>query len=588
MSIRENADVLIIGGGASGLAASMLLSSYGVSTHLVSKYPKTSNLPKAHVISIKTMEIFRELGLEPEIRAICTPPENMRYAGYYAGFAGDGEDYGRVITRIGAWGRGGQDLEWAAASSVNTANLMQSRLEPLMKARAEALAPNTVFFNRNFLGFVEEGDGVVATIEDRATGETYEIGARYMLACDGGRVIGPQLGIQMEGHLAVATSISVHFSADLSAYFKDVEALTCVIMNPDTGIPCVLVPMGPKDWGAQSSEWLVHLVSFAGDHKVMEDAAAVATLKACLGLPELDLKVHVINRWPLDAVVASSFQSGRVFLLGDAAHRMPPAGGHGMNSAIQDAYNLCWKLAMVLRGGANESLLGTYERERRPFAQHVVSTAFTGWQKNRDLAAAIGFSPRHSPQENWANMRAIWGEGPAGDAARRRVARSLTGLLPNFDSLNVGFGYTYGSGALVPDGTPEKTSIDPLIIYQPSTRPGHSLPHAWVEDLVGRTALGDLVGGGRFVLIAGEAGQAWCDAAAAVAKARNVPLEAFTVGGTEGDWLDIRHAWALLREHGPEGAVLVRPDRFIAWRAMGATENPQAELEAVFDAIFRD
>ena len=581
-------DVLIVGGGAAGLSASILLSLQDVNSRLVSRYPTTSNLPKATYISIKTMEILREVGLEAEVRAIATPPENMRHASYYAGFAGDGPDYGRLIARVGGWGRGGQDIDWRAASSVLPSNLMQSRLEPLMKRRAEALTRGSVDFYHSFVAMEETSQGVVATIENRASGETYRVAARYLLACDGGRVVGPQVGIAMEGHLGVATSVSIHFSADLSKHFHDTGALTCAVLNPDTGMQCVIVPMGPERWAGESSEWVVHLVSFAGDHKLFDDATAISTMKRCLGLPALDCVVHVINRWPLDAVVATQFRHGRTFVLGDAAHRMPPAGGNGLNSAIQDAYNLSWKIGAVLRNAASEDLLDSYEAERRPLAQHTVATAFTGWGKNRDLTEAIGFSAANTPERNWANLRELWAEGEVGDAVRRRVARSLLGVLPNYNSLNIAYGYVYGAGALVPDGSARLGTDDPLDSYRPQTRPGHTVPDVFVEDLQGRRALGDLVGRGRFVLIAGELGRAWCDAAVAVAAVRGFAIEAFTIGGAEGDWLDLRNDWARVRGHGPAGAILVRPDRFVAWRAQQLARNPLAVLEDVFAEILGD
>ncbi|MET3762255.1 FAD-dependent monooxygenase [Sphingomonas sp. UYEF23] len=578
-------DVLIVGGGASGLAASMLLSSYGIKTHLVSKYDKTSNLPKAHVIAIKTMEIFRELGIEDAVRRNSTPQENMRYAGFYAGFGGTGPDHGRPIVRVGAWGRGGQDVDWVAASSVLGTNLMQSQLEPLMKAKADELAPEDIHFYRNFLRFEEVEDGIVATIEDRASGDTYEVRARYLLACDGGRVVGPQVGVEMEGELGVATSVSIHFSADLSPWFRDTEALTCSILNPDAALPCVLVPMGPEKWGAETTEWLVHLGSLKGDHKLFDDATAIQTMKDCLGLPDLDCTVHVINRWPLDAVVATRYRVGRAFMLGDAAHRNPPTGGHGLNAAIQDAYNISWKLAAVIKGTAGDSLLDSYEAERRPLAQHIVATSFGGWEKQRGMMMAIGFSPKNTPEQNWSNVRRVWQEDAEGDATRKELANAVVGILPNYSSLNVGFGYSYETGALMPDGTPSRWSHDPLEPFHPSTRPGCSIPDIWVDTLVGRIALGDIVARGKLVLIAGEQGQGWRDAAERIAQERGIALDAIVIGGTAGDWLDLRGAWGRAREHGPEGAILVRPDRFIAWRATEMAENPYAALNDVFDTI---
>ena len=578
-------DVLIVGGGAAGLTASMLLATQHVPTLLVSKYPKTSNLPKAHVLSIKTMEIFRELGVEAAIRSIGTPEANMRFGGYYAGFAGPGEDYGREIARIGAWGRGRTDWDYLLASSVGSANLTQNRLEPLMKARAEQLAPGSVRFNHSFLQLQQDAESVVATIEDRATGLEYGVRAKYVLACDGGRVVGPQLGIRMEGHLAVATSISIHFSADLSRWARDPEVLTRIILNPDTGVPCAIVPMGPDRWGPDATEWVVHLVSFAGDHKVYDDETAVATMLQALGLPDLKPDVHVINRWPLDAVVASAFRVGRVFVLGDGAHRMPPAGGLGLNTAVQDAYNLCWKVAAVLAGSAGEPLLDSYERERKPVAERTVATAFRSWQSNAALTAALGFSPRNSSDENWRNVRRLWDAGASGNDARAAARKGLWGVVSSFANPGISFGYHYDDGAIMHDASPPPQQLDDVYVYQPTTRPGHSMPDAWVDDLHDRVALGDLVGSGRFVLIAGEDAEGWCEAARTVAAEHDVALDAFRVGTHDGDWLDLRFSWQRVREIGPTGAVLVRPDRFIGWRSMEDVADRIAALRGAFETI---
>ena len=580
-------DVLIIGGGASGLTSSLLLSSYGIKTLLVSKYPATSTLPKAHLLSIKTMEMYRELGIEEAIRSISTPPQNMCYAGWFAGLAGPTPDHGREIARLGAWGRGHQDVDWHGASAVPYANLMQARLEPLLKSRAEEKAPGTIRFNHNFISLEEAENGVVATIEDRAKSETYQIRCRYLLACDGGRAVGPQLGIEMQGELAVATNISIHFSADLSKWARDPEVLIRTILNPDVGTPSVLVPVGPDEWGPKSKEWVIHFMSFPGDHKSYSHDEALHEARRVLGLPDFDPEIHAINRWPLDAVVASRLQVGRVFFLGDAAHRMPPSGGHGLNTAVQDAYNLCWKIAAALRGDANETLLDSYEPERRPVAERTVASAFGNWNIARQFTAAIGFGPNHAPDDIWRSFRTIWdGEGPEADAARRRARDALTANLTTYNHLNINFGYQYDAGAIVPDGTPKADSLDPLQIYQPTTRPGASVPNAMLEDMHGSSAIGDRLGRGRFVLIAGEDGDAWCDAARTVAAERGIALDAASIGTTTGDWLDMRREWLRRREFGPRGAILVRPDRFIAWRAMDLADDATATLQGVFDSIF--
>ncbi|MEG1769483.1 MAG: FAD-dependent monooxygenase, partial [Comamonas sp.] len=229
-------DVLIVGGGATGLSASMLLSQYGIANCVVSKYPATSALPKAHLLSIKTMEIFREVGVEDAIRAVACPDENMRYVGWYAGLAGPTPDHGREIARLGAFGRGGLDNDWRAASDNSYTNLAQAQLEPLLRARAEELAPGGIRFYHQFQSLKQDAQGVEAQVLDRASAAEYTVRAKYLLACDGGQTVGSQLGVEMQGHEAVATTISVHFAADLSRYFpagETSDVLNRTILNPD-------------------------------------------------------------------------------------------------------------------------------------------------------------------------------------------------------------------------------------------------------------------------------------------------------------------------------------------------------------------
>jgi 2,4-dichlorophenol 6-monooxygenase len=584
----KETEVLIVGGGATGLTASMLLSAYGVESWLVSKYRHTSLLPKAHLLSIKTMEIYRELGVEAAIRRQSCPDANMRYVGWYAGLAGASPDHGREIARLGAFGRGGQDLDWRAASDNGYANLPQARLEPLLRERAEELAPGGIYFYHEFRSFKDERDGIVATLVDRESGEPYQVRARYLLVCDGGQTVGAQLGVEMEGHAAVATTISVHFSADLShtaGMAGTDDVLNRTILNPDTGEPGVLVPMGPQAWGGNAREWVFNMIAAPGDHKQDDDAAAVAKLRRTLGIGDVDLQVHQITRWPLNAVVASDFRKGRAFILGDAAHRMPPAGAHGLNTAVQDSYNLCWKLAAVLKGYAGDALLGTYETERRPVARATVDSAYENWQNAWRIAASFGFSPRQSAAENWRNLRLQWADGPEGDAARHRAAQGISIALSTYNHLNFNFGYAYAAGALVDDDVPAPVSLDRDGDFRPTSKPGHSLPHAWLEDTRGRYSINELIGRGRFVLIAGEQGEAWCAAARKLAGDWGIPLDALTIGVHEGDRFDFRCEWLKYREFGPAGAVLVRPDHFVAWRAMGDVADPEAILAAALGNV---
>lgn len=577
-------EVLIVGGGAAGLSASMLLSSYGVKSRLVSRYQDTSPLPKAHLLSIKTMEIFREVGVEAAIRAQSCPDQHMRYVGWYAGLDGADPDHGREIARLAAWGRGRQDSAWAQVSDNGYTNLPQARLEPLLRDRAEQLASGSLHFYQQFESLQEDESGIVATILDRASGQRYQVRAQYLLACDGGQSVGPQLGVTMEGHLGVATNISVHFSGRLPTgrHGGSDDVLNRTILNPDTGQLGVLVPMGPAQWGDQASEWVFNMVSFHGDHKEYDDATAVANLRRTLGLTDTVLEVHQVSRWPLNAVVASRMRVGRSFILGDAAHRMPPSGAHGLNTAVQDAYNLCWKLALVLGGKAGKGLLDSYEPERLQVARATVDSAYTNWENARRFAVAVGFSPDHTPQQNWDHIRLQWAPGSDGDAARGRAAEALAGVMPTYNHINVNFGHAYASGALIADLVDAPAPLDAIVDFHPSTKPGHSVLHAWLDGTRGRYALNELIGRGRFVLIAGEEGAAWCEAARKLALQRGIEIDAFTIGVRHGERFDFQHEWLKQREYGPSGAILVRPDHFVAWRAMALAHDPEATLGAVF------
>ena len=196
--------VLIVGGGGAGLTASMLLSQLGIETLLVSALPTTSILPKAHVLNQRTMEILADVGVAEAIYEKSTPAENMAAMGWYCGFAGPDEDCGRMIGRIESWGAGYTNLNWMAASPLRTANLPQIRLEPILKAHAEAMAPGTVRFHHELVAVEQDADGVTARVRNRDDDSEYTVRAQYLLGCDGGRTIPKLLGVEYEGLGVVA------------------------------------------------------------------------------------------------------------------------------------------------------------------------------------------------------------------------------------------------------------------------------------------------------------------------------------------------------------------------------------------------
>src|SRR5271157_6546788 len=313
--VEEEVPVLIVGGGGAGLTASMLLARLGVEHLLVSARPITSDLPKAHVLNQRAMEVLEDVGVAGAIAERGTPPEQMAATAFYAGFAGPGPDYGRRLARLECWGAGGDDENWRAASPWRQQNLPQIRLEPLLKARAEELSPGRIRFGHELTGLEQDADGVRAEVRDNASGRSYAVRCRYLT------------GVGYEGLGVVTQTATLHVSADFSPWAKDPDVLIRWIYSPQAGVLVVMVPMGPQRWGPASEEWVIHLNYPVDDPRAQSDAQVEADARQALGVPDLPMTIHKITRWSVEAVMASSFRAGRVFLVGDAAHRHPPTGG---------------------------------------------------------------------------------------------------------------------------------------------------------------------------------------------------------------------------------------------------------------------
>jgi len=585
---RIEVPVLIVGGGVAGLSCSMILAKLGVESRLVTYFPGTSPQPKAHIINQRSMEIFTELGVADAIYKVSTPPHTMKYAGWYAGVGGKSPYHGREIGRVEAWGAAGDDPDYPAASACRPANYPQMYLEPIIKAHAEQMAPGCLHYYQELVDFAQDDEGVTAVVRNRADDELYEVRCRYMLAADGGKTVGPKLGIEMQASGKPMRMSSVHFAADLSPWMGGSDVLTRFLINPDFGgswASGVLLPEGPTRWGNQSEEWVYHSRYTFSDTEPLDHEKVLARMHEVLGIPDLKVDVHHVSEWVMGGFLASRYREGRVFLVGDACKKHPPTGGLGLNSAVQDAYNLCWKLALVLRNAAGEALLDSYETERRPVAERNVAVALGNAMQHFLIDAAIGLSDDKSPEENWDCLRRVWDDSPESEPLRVAVANAIAKQRIGFRHHNVEFGYTYAQGAIVDDGSPAAEPIDPILLYQPSTRPGHPVPHAMLSRLGQLTPISSFVEGGSFVLLAGEEGQAWVDAAQTVAATLGVPIRALRVGLYDGDYIDMRGAWARHRGTGPRGAVLVRPDRYVAFRAEDAVDEPERHLKDVLRRI---
>ncbi len=578
--------VLICGGGGAGLSASIFLSALGVESMLVERHTTTSHLPKAHYLNQRTMEIFREHGIADTIYAQGSKAENMGAVAWYTSLAGDGPLDRKMIYKMDAFGGGKTSETYARDSACRSGNLPQLRLEPLLREHAERSPLAKVRFNTELLSFEQDAGGVTSTVRDGASGETYLVRSQYLIAADRGRTSGPTLGIKLEGPTGLVDMVSTHFSADLSPYIDDDSPLIRWFINPEGGGSWgsgAIVPMGPNSYDRHSKEWVVHF-AFRPDDPDFDEAAVVPRMRELFKLPNLRLEVHKVSHWIVEAVLADKYRGGRAVVIGDAAHRHPPTTGLGLNSGIQDAHSLAWKLAALVRGQATEKLLDSYEAERRPVAARNTRWALFTFMNHFVIDAGLGMIPGAPPAANAAAFATLLSDSEEGETARARAHEVIQTQRTEFTAHDLEIGFHYTSGAIVSDGTPPPPRAPMGDVYHPTTRPGHRLPHAWLEFEGKKISTHDLCGRGRFVVFTGPKGQAWKQAATAAAKRFGVEIQSHVVGNG-GDCADSSGVWEKLRQIGDDGAILVRPDAHVGWRVQVMPSNPGQALESTLGAI---
>lgn len=573
--------VLIVGGGGCGLSASIFLSDHGVGHMLVERHTDTSIVPKAHYINQRTMEVFRQHGLYDDVVERASTTDRFGRVRWQTSLTGDGPLDRRVIHEMDAFGGGALTEVYAADGPVLPFKLPQLRLEPILRRKAEERNPGRVLFSHELVSFAEEGDRVVAEIRDLTTGDVNRVVAQYVIAADGGRTLGPELGVRMQGTVKMADVTTAYFSADLSQWWHDGTLMTWFVNPYRPDLNSALLEMGPT-WGRQCEEWGLTFV--LGDVDLSDDAAVAERMREVLGLPDLDLTVHKVSRWTVEGVLADRYRVGRVFIVGDAAHRQPPTTGLGLNGGIQDVHNLAWKLAAVLSGRADDGLLDTYEAERRPVGKRNVDWGLAAWFHHRVMTeAAIGLGPHVPPERRSTAFAHYFEPSEVGEVRRARAAELFGTHRAECQAHDLEIGFAYEAGAVVPDGTEPPPRSPMGTDYHPTTRPGHRLPHAWIERDGQRLSTHDLVGAANgFALLTGPTGTGWAEAAREVAEKFSVPLTVARIGDG-AEYTD--DGWADVREVGDDGAVLVRPDNHVAWRSMSATEHPEAVLAQVFAQV---
>ncbi len=572
-------DVLIVGSGPAGSSAALFLSTLGVANIMITKYRWTANTPRAHITNQRTMEIFRDVGIEQQVLADATPHELIGDTVFCTSIAG--EEIGRIFT----WGtHPAREADYRLASPSLTCDIPQTFLEPILVRNATARGTQTRF-STEYLSHEQDPDGVDVTVRDRLTGSVYVIRAKYLIGADGARsAVAAHIDLPMQGEMDIAGSMNITFKADISAYVGHRPSVLYWVIQPGSnvgGIGAGLVRM-VRPW----DEWLIVWgYDIKGPAPVVDTAEATRIVRSLLGLPDLDVEITGSSLWGNNEMYATHLQAGRVFCAGDAIHRHPPSNGLGSNTSIQDSYNLSWKLAAVLQGRAEASLLDTYSVERAPVAHQIVMRANKSGREFGQLFDALGVTTARSEAEMIDQIEERKANTPAGAAKRAAIVEAMEIKNYEFNAHGVELGQFYVSSAIVSDGSEKPVPTrDPELYYQASTVPGSRLPHAWVGTNTSKLSTHDLAPITRFTLLTGITGQGWVSAADQVAAELGVPVEAIVIGPGQ-DVTDLYFDWSRLREIAEDGAILVRPDKHIAWRAASMPVDPAQELLTVLCAI---
>lgn len=522
----DDVPVVIVGGSLVGLSTAVFLGAQGVPSLVVERHPGTAIHPRAALVSQRTVELFRALGMQGEIEAAA---------------AAEFVQNGAIIS---VESLGGKELAWyfrsinegvEELSPAPRLFVTQIGLEPILRRHAEA-AGARLEYSTEAVSLEQDADGVTVHLQPRDGGPERTVRTRYVVAADGAKSpTRERLGIGTLGHGTFSDSITIYFRADVNTLIGDRNLSVIYVFHPRLTGFFRFSLAGDSGFLVVNSTVDENGVRSTSPGEDTSEERCIEYVRQALGDPDIHVEIESVQRWSSMADWAERLQEGRVFLAGDAAHVMPPTGGFGGNAGVHDADNLAWKLALVLRGEAGPRLLATYDAERRPVAELTVEQAYTRYVLRLD--PGLG-------KEN---------------------------LMPIVEEAAVELGYRYHSDAVVPETGEDGTTWESP--HEPTARPGSRAPHLPLAD--GSSTI-DFVRRG-FVLLAGPDGQAWCAAADAASAELGLAIESRCMTRAPG--------FAELYGTGGAGAVLLRPDGFIAWRAREAPGDGDAGLAGALRQI---
>ncbi|HVV63497.1 MAG TPA: FAD-dependent oxidoreductase [Pseudolabrys sp.] len=547
MAEAARTPVAIAGGGPVGMMLALFLDRHGVRSVLFNTEETTRWHPKGSTEGSRTMEHFRRLGIAGKIRKLGLPTDHPTDVAYFTRFAG--LELARL--RMPSADEVAAHISAAPATDqvpeqIHRANQMY--VERFLLDHARTRANITVRFGWRVDAFEQDADAVRFTAIREADGAREEWNAQYLVGCDGGRsAIRRALGFRFSGEAGLEQryfggrtfSTYLRSPALYRDFLKGRRAWQYWAVNPE--IRSTLISINGTD------EFLLRTRANAPDQPP-EDAVVADALRRCTGA---DVAAEIIAHEPWTAgvaLVAERFADRRVLLAGDAVHLFTPTGGFGMNTGIDDASNLAWKLAAVLQGWGGGRLLDSYEIERLPIAVRNTDAA-------RKLAVNIGDTDIDP---------AIEQQSAAGEKAREAARAMLSTFAEQFASIGVQLGARYdGSPILSEDGT---APADSFTDYTPSSVPGGRAPHAWLGEGRGvGNSLYDRLGAGFTLIRLGPHAPDAAPIVTAAAQAR-IPLTVLDFPETH------------VRDLYERDLVLIRPDQYVGWRGNG----PPADCDGLF------
>ncbi|MFJ9367648.1 FAD-dependent monooxygenase [Nocardia sp. NPDC101769] len=537
MSAAERTPVLIAGAGPVGLATAYVLGQHGISSIVCERFGGVNPHPRAHVVNTRSMELLRAWGIADSVTSDAVAPEWMLNIVWKQTLAD------RALGRINLADLDRERiLRRANASPEMITSCAQDRVQQRLLDALGAQGMATVRFDTRVVRVTDIGERVDVVVESGGAREA--LSAHYVVAADGAAgTLRADLGIDMAGLPELGQQVNIYFHADLSPWTEPDPALLIWMINAES--PGVLIGMDGKH------RWTLNR-PFDPARESLSDYTpqrCIDLVRIAVGSPDLAVDIRSVGTWSMAARTAGSYRKGRVLLAGDSAHQFPPTGGLGMNTGLADADNLGWKLAAVLDGWAPESLLDSYEADRRTVALRNSERSVGNALKMVD--AGIGPLTVDIAQRLDSADPAIAG------LERDRLAAAIPRHREHFDDLDQELGYVYG---------PVEASADPIT----TAVVGGRLPHAWTRHEGVTVSTLDLLGP-WFTVIAGPNGSSW---ATALSEAiGEIPCRAFVIGHDVD--LDAGRLGI-----GAAGAILIRPDGHIAWFTDRHSDTAAADLAA--------